>query len=386
MKIRALSASDRNNYGDLLFPLILKKYLSRKTSKSTFDNYGIIESDLTNFGALKTKSFKRLNRDIKMDKEESTLVIAGGEVLGGNWLNIYRFVSTFYNYIYHNKYLHSLFLKTKILEKTNYITRSSSVPFVLDGPNFSNTKIVYNSVGANGVYKILYKRRYIKYFNNIENLSVRDKKSQLHFSQVGIESKLVPDSAILMSDFFCDELENVSLECKKFQERRYVFLQLGNKKGPDDIKSFVENVKSFADRHSLEVVLCPIGLAMDHSDDKLLKKIHSKYSDIFSYYDPKNLYEIMFLLKNSNLYLGTSLHGFITAQSFNVPFFVFTQKIQKLKYYLDSWFDNSAEKYGSFSDFDKVEKLFTNFDYELEQGRTERHKELVRQNISKFLL
>lgn len=386
MKVRAFAASDRNNYGDLLFPMVIEKYLERHSKNSQFYNYGIIKSDLSYFGALPTQSFSDLNEDVKKDTESSVVVIAGGEVLGGTWLNIYRFISSFYNFIYHNRFLHYFMRKTKVLEIANLYFKNSSVPFVLDGNDFSNTKIVYNSVGALGVSKILKQNKYVKYFKNIDNLSVRDMHSQSQFTKAGIDAKLIPDSALLMSDLFSAELEAVSDNCKLFAEKKYIFLQLGNKKGPDDIADFVKNVKLFADKHQLEIVLCPIGLALDHSDDILLKKMHETYPDIFTYYHPENLFEIMYLLKNSKLYLGTSLHGFVTSQSFNVPFYIFPQKIEKLKYYINTWFENGKDKYGSFEDFSKVEKLYTNFNYEVESANTDRHKQLINQNLSTFLL
>ena len=113
--------------------------------------------------------------------------------------------------------------------------------------------------------------------------------------------------------------------------------------------------------------------------------MHASYPDIFTYYHPKSLFEIMYLLKNAKLYLGTSLHGFVTSQSFNVPFYIFPQKIEKLKHYLDTWFDNSKDKYGSFEDFEKVENLYSNFDYDLENTLTEKHKKLISQNLASFL-
>ena len=60
MKIKIFAASDRNNYGDLLFPLVIKKILEKDFPNYTIENYGIIKSDLSFFGALPTNSFKSL--------------------------------------------------------------------------------------------------------------------------------------------------------------------------------------------------------------------------------------------------------------------------------------------------------------------------------------
>lgn len=386
MKIRAFAASDRNNYGDLIFPLVIKKYFEKNAEYFEFLNYGIIKSDLSYFGALPTKSFNQLINSVRRDKEKSIIIIAGGEVLGSNWLNIYRFINTFFNKLYHNKYTSSFLKKTNLLERLNLKRFGSSVPFILDGKYFSNSKIIYSSVGALAIEELLKKDGYISYFKNVNILSVRDNVSHSFFKNAGISASLIPDSALLMSDLFSNELQSVSDKCKSVGSKKYLFLQLGNTKGPDDLDLFVENLKKFSKKHSLEIVLCPIGLALDHSDNILLKKIVEEYPNVFKYYEPQTIFEIMYLLKNASLYLGTSLHGFITSQSFNVPFFIFPQKIQKLKFYIDTWFDNAAEKYGEFEDFYKVERLYLNYNFELEKQNTDKHKELIKKNLSSFIL
>ena len=383
--INVFAASDRNNYGDLLFPILMKKFLKNENLDFTFSNYGIIKSDLACFGALPTLSFNELVKKSKSSSENSYIVIAGGEVLGGGWLNLYRFVNTFWNSIYHNRYARFIVNKTSILEHYSLQINHSSKPFILDGRQFKNTKIVYNAVGAQGAKKMLASNKnYIKYFKNVSYLSVRDKVSKNHFDSFQIPNNLIPDSALIMSDVIDTEFDDyVTQDCRIIATQKYAYVQLGNNKGPDDLKVFVQNLKKFSKQNDLKIVLCPIGLALDHSDDILLKNIQEGNPE-FTYYHPKNLYEIMFLLKESRIYIGTSLHGVVTAQSFNKPFFVFPQKIPKLKIYIDTWFNNPEKWYGEFEEYDKMQNIYSEFDIEKQTIETTRQKQIIKSHYSKI--
>lgn len=194
MHIRILSASDRNNYGDLLFSLVIFKYLKKNKKEYTLKNYAIFNSNLQSFGALPTYSLKSLVADVKKEKNASQkIIIAGGEVIGGNWLNILRYSKSFWQLVQRNRMLRVLFSKTGLLDKYFAINLSSSKPFILDGQTFYNTQIIYNSVGANGSKRILSVNKYREYFRRISLLSVRDYSSKDKFDKYEIEAKLVPD-------------------------------------------------------------------------------------------------------------------------------------------------------------------------------------------------
>ncbi|MAZ72732.1 MAG: hypothetical protein CMC70_06260, partial [Flavobacteriaceae bacterium] len=192
------------------------------------------------------------------------------------------------------------------------------------------------------------------------------------------------DSALIMSDLISSEFNYyVSKELLEIIKFKYAFVQFGNNKGPDNLNSFINNLKEFSNKNNLKIILCPIGLALDHSDDKLLKKIQKIEKD-FLYYEPKNLYEIMFLIKESNIYIGTSLHGVITAQSFNKPFFVFPEKINKLKVYIETWFENAEKLFGEFDEFQKLQEHYFNFDYEKQKEDNKRQKQIIYEHYSKI--
>lgn len=384
MKIKIFAASDRNNYGDLLFPLVIKKILEKDFPNYTIENYGIIKSDLSFFGALPTNSFKSLIHGIKKENNFK-LVIAGGEVLGGGWLNILRFLNSFWNKVFHTRILNAALNRSKFLERLFGAKYGSSRPFVFDKNQKAEPHIYYNSVGALSVNRILKEKNIKRYFQNVSLVSVRDDKSKEYFDKSGIKAKLIPDSALIMSDLFQDELNaKVSDNCKELSKSPSIILQLGTTKGPDDLQGFIDEIEKLSKELGLKVVLCPIGLALDHGDDLILKKIE-KLNTAFEYYHPENVFEIMYLISQSQMYLGTSLHGLITAQSFNVPFFVFPEKIPKIKIYIETWFDNAQDLHGDFFDIDKIKRRIASFDAIKESDRLNTQKHMVYENLNSIL-
>ena len=94
--IYILSASDRYNYGDLLFPIILIKELE-KLGDYKFFNIATIKSDLSKRGALPTQNYKAL---YSATGQNNYLIVAGGEVLGANWSRLYSFLKPLYYKVY----------------------------------------------------------------------------------------------------------------------------------------------------------------------------------------------------------------------------------------------------------------------------------------------
>lgn len=273
-EIYYLSASDRLNYGDLLFPIIFNKVMSSIDSSIIFNNYSTIDSNLTHFDALKTKSYRKFYKDI--NKTGGNIIIGGGEVLFSSWSILYGFINPFFSKIsnsYKFKAFENKFNFTKYLLSNGAI----NYPFIPSTKNFSSkVKIQYISVGG-GFFGV-------KSDKNIESLkdslltssyiSVRDIRTQNSLVEKGIPSQLFPDSALIMSDFFPNDLlvEKTSLEVDLLP-KRYLFLQIGNNKGPKNISEFSSKILEQAKSLNMDVILCPIGQSPNHEDQIILNKI-----------------------------------------------------------------------------------------------------------------
>ena len=92
-------------------------------------------------------------------------------------------------------------------------------------------------------------------------------------------------------------------------------------------------------QHGLRALLLPIGRYVGLDDQIALRGILDVIrtpADIVS--DQASIWEIMAVLASARLFVGTSLHGNVTSQSFAVPHIGLKyDKVSKLDHYLGSW-------------------------------------------------
>lgn len=382
-KILFLSAADRLNYGDLLFPILFKKVLKKNKITVEFKNFGLVKSDLSSFGALKTKSYKKLIKASKLDN--SVLIVGGGEALFPTFTTLYSYINRSFNYLLK-------FYKFKKLEKKYTISSKLLVskkikyPFTPSKTFFNNDsiKIIYNSVGGTFVNINPNDIKYlINFMNESDYVSVRDNRSYDSLTKNNIQCRLSPDSALIMSDFYSKkDLSIVSSLDVKTLPMHYYVVQIGSGKTPKNFDDFFNKLLKSSKEKGFKIVLCPIGLASGHDDFEVLSNINNQYPETVLI-QPQNIFDIMLILANSKCYFGTSLHGLITAQSYNVPFFLFNKNIQKLKSYSETWMTEFC-----FEVDDAFDTIIKNWNFEVYKHKTENQKQLVYKNyqtmFSKF--
>ncbi|WP_299251622.1 polysaccharide pyruvyl transferase family protein [uncultured Lacinutrix sp.] len=377
--VHFLSASDRINYGDLLFPIIFKKVI--KQEEIDFYNYGIIKSDLSHFGGIPTMSYKKLQSNTK--KYGGTVIIGGGEVFFATWKLLYSYINSFYSKLVKSAFFNRVDGKLKI---TNALLMKEKVllPFSPLPSEINNADVLYNAVGGAffGSKESDYNKAIIKRLNASKYISVRDKRTSDSLKKYGVKSKVSPDSALIMSDYFpTKELENLISIVKTNLPKKYVFIQMGKGKSPKDFLSFSKELEIQLKKTNLEAILCPIGLASLHEDDVELKKLE-KFSDIFHLVYPKNIYDIMYLIAESDCYLGTSLHGLITAQSYNKPFIPLNKKIRKTDYYCKTWAEKVSSGCLDYNEIEKLSELIINWDFKGMNNKTVEQKKMVYNNFN----
>jgi len=378
--IHFLSASDRINYGDLLFPILFKSVLERHYPQTVFLNYAVVKSDFSRFGALPTASYLSFQRKVKL--LGGNVVIGGGEVFFTEWRTLYSFISPTYSKLLKNSYFKRLNAKidfAKIVLSHNKV----AIPFCPSKEELENNQLnlFFSSVG--GVFfGTKEKPKNSKLINTLQKsslLSVRDQRSFDSMKLFGLSPKLVPDSAIIMSDIFAQDFLYSGTNLKTLKDKKYMFLQLGRYKSPNDLKAFVKQLKSVGAQLELEIVLCPIGLAPGHEDDVVLNKIH-KLEASFTLIKPKNIYDIMFAISNASLYVGTSLHGLITAQSFGRPYVGLNKNLPKLDSYIKTWTDKEMGCI-DFESIDAIIPIYKKWDFELIGQQLVRQKQMVYDNL-----
>lgn len=365
--IHLLSAADRFNYGDLLFSLILTKELDAAGNYNIL-NYATTDSDLTNLGAIKTSKYTSL---YGVTPGNNWLLIAGGEVMGANWSRLMSFIYKPFFWIYEKA---EIFNQLNALEKATkyYLGVNSNLAFVPNEEIIKNNfNIIYNSVGGIFFEKNNYKNDLKNLENNIKYFSTRDAISHESISRTGIKDvKLTPDSAILMSKHYPREklLQMTSSAISNIPEN-YITLQLGYKKSIGNFDEIAQQMEMLSNELELPIILCPIGNCPGHDDSLALEIIAQKVKNAILI-KPKNLWDIMHVISNSKIFVGTSLHGVITAMSYSIPYLGINKEIHKLDAYLKTW---GIQEFNTCIDFIQIAeqgiKVATANSIKLEESR-----------------
>ena len=337
-KIYIFGPHDRFNYGDLLFPMMLE-YAFKKISNQSFDfiKASIVSSDLTKLGGCNSISYKNLVKEIT---DGDILIVAGGESLKAKWKVLYSFINKPYSWLINRPSLFN-FIKNIKIEKY-LLGAKSEFPFCINKADFKdNIKVFYNSVGGGRNLE----GQLIKNLENSDYLAVRDRNSFAFLEQVNIKSVfLVPDSAIILSDVFpVDYLLNSnnrnSTKAQFFLSRqeKYIFFQVSKNRIKKDFNEIVSQLEALSVAQQCTILLCPIGTALGHEDHVALRKIFEKLNCSKYLVETPHIEDIITLLSQAKLYVGSSLHGAITAMSYGVPYITLDERQSKISAYIKTW-------------------------------------------------
>ena len=389
-KIGILGPHDRFNYGDLLFPIMIKKAIEKKRGISFYEikNYSLVKANLTNKGGVESENYRKLYRDTD-NSEIDALIVAGGESLRTNWNGLYSFINPFYFRIFRHPRIPPFFKKDIFIQKI--LGGRGKNPFMINRNLFKTKfKIIYNSVG--GGQNLSAEK--LNIVLNSDYLSFRENNS-FDYIKTRTDKKvfLVPDCAIVMSDFYKKKSFQNSMKIRKeIREmlcNNYIFFQVSKYKNDNKLDEAIQQLNKISNQFNLKIILCPIGTAKGHEDQFPLKYIYSKVNkDYYYYINSPNVEEIMSLIAYSSLYVGTSLHGIITSMSYGVPYIGLTTSQKKLIYYLNSWGIKELNKVLNVENFIKTAEYCLNKGKELSKKiliQTSHQKEEYYKSVVRFL-
>ncbi|RST74171.1 polysaccharide pyruvyl transferase family protein [Siminovitchia acidinfaciens] len=373
-KVALLGAFDRFNYGDLLFPIILEKYLKENLKiQCEFEYYGLIQSDLTSLGGKKTNAIDELYLNNAFKKDDC-LILVGGEMLGATWYQMILCLieSKFLSFSYKvAKKLTSEKRVSNFLQKKMNVP--NSLPWVINPENFdAPVKVMYNAVGGSSIPALHNSEKHYlsQAMERAKYISVRDKISKDNLENASVNKRKIkefPDSAIIMSDMFQKEQLPTKFNKEALnwlnKNKPYLVFQVNNDIGKNKVNLIGKQLLDIHNKTGFEIVLLPIGTAANHEDHIPLKKIYDYLGRPSFVFLPQkeNIYEIMGLIAYSQIYIGTSLHGAITALSYNVPHLAFTDTITKLIEFIKTWEPEEGLIYTNVNDMSNniMEKVKT---------------------------
>lgn len=343
-RIALVGAYDRFNYGDLLFPLITNQELRRRGIAAETRPFSLREADLSRYGAIANRRMRELY-DGSFLRDGDVCMINGGGTLGVDWIDIYSHTLGPVG----NKALYyggRLIGRTPVdrLIRRRFAGRSCT-PFIIAPGDFQQRiDVVYNAVGGTEIASLPDSLRQAAYqaLQQAQYLSVRDAQVRDILTPAAPPSgvNLSPDSAVLMSHFYpVDKLSHhARSDLRALLAQPYACVQANvgfGSANTDHVRVICEGLYQ---QHGLRALLLPIGRYTGLDDDLYLRGLSQQLRTPHALVpDDASIGEIMLTIARSTLFLGTSLHGNITAQSFAVPHLGLNSRSPKLGAYLQTW-------------------------------------------------
>ena len=167
-------------------------------------------------------------------------------------------------------------------------------------------------------------------------LSVRDEYSKRHLQEAGVSEPIaiVPDTAILLPNHWTKEsLAPLAQKLlKPFQLEKTPFLAFQMHPGLErSIPQIAEVLDHLSQSLQQPIVLLPIGFC--HQDHRCLSRLHQEAKGRFHFlHKPLDCKSVAAVIAHAGSFIGTSLHGNITAFAYGVPHLIYhAAKLKKLE-------------------------------------------------------
>jgi len=374
-------AFDRYNFGDNLMPIVLEEYFKRYDldKRYRFEFAYIAESDLTNYGCKKTVAINGL---LTKDNKESVLIVVGGEVLGARLGTLFTHVQDSLLAVKLLKFVNRWAppLVSKIAQM--FYPCRWEYPYV-PGNDFFSGKIIFNTVGGRSPSSQL------KRLKESVFISARDERTHSFFVENKIQAEMVPDSVLMISDLFSvDTLEDKVRTglVDNLKHKKYIIIQVCPYKKPCEEDELAEEILRFTSQYpDYKVVLLPIGYASGHDDVIFLRNLQEKIPDCTELLYELTVWEILYVIANASAFYGTSLHGVITAMSYNVPYFSINSEIKKISSFLSTWSIAPLNKPIPYNSIVENFRMTQSIDYEQLSINTKDKIKLIKNSVDKMI-
>lgn len=337
-----IGAFDRFNYGDLLFPIVIEAQL--KTFEHPFEAtyFGIVNSDLSTLGGKPTQDIQAFYRACNESTGHTSVIVAGGEAVAVTWSSLLLALNKSFKRTH--RFHHRI---NKVFNLNTFAKRvlhgKTDLPFVFTKSDFSAVdRIIFNSLGGSELNPAIFDQfpKLRNQLRQVDYFAVRDNATRINLGKQGIDTQLYPDSAILMSKFYPTArlAERVSPPIAEFVAAKrgaYVFFQIKDNHAKTNEARLAAELDKVAAHSAMDLCFCPIGKALNHDDHLALQRIAPLLEYSPAVFDEVSIWDIMYLIANAGVYVGTSLHGAITAMSYAVPYVGIA--VPKLDSYLQTW-------------------------------------------------
>lgn len=292
-----IGAFDIENYGDLLFTDVLNGQMKKRIDVDEIFYFAPNECIMpnTNRKVYCLKSLEDMHKKYNFDA-----IILGG----GDFIHLQKVMMKF-SHLGRSWELYDVLYMWVI---PSLVANKYNVPLLWNCPG---VPIPFSENDSN-IVNIL--------CNSADYISVRDPEAKKVLKDALEKDTInvVPDSVLSIRDIYTtDYLLNIFNNLKLgIESKKYIFFQGNSSISDDDLKICADTLKKIKEETGFEILLQTIGYAL--GDQEALEKIYNYYPDDFILCNHHTQFEILSLVAHAALYIGTSLHGSITSNAYEV--------------------------------------------------------------------
>lgn len=325
-------AYDRFNYGDMMMPLAISRWIERNRPE-------VLERYQFRFASLSTSDFRARNclpteailEVCNNASEKAVLVVTGGEVCGAKRAGLFMHNSR-------DDAEHREKRRQRRKEPDQFEARLiSEIGDIWEYPYLpprealpTGGRVILNAIGgmvpgsAIDVSDVRWSR-----LENADYISVRDQR----LAQGPRVVHLAPCAVSLIAEGYFRDLDDGAPPC----DEPYFVVQCAANLENIDLQALANDIRTLSAESGLRPVLVPLATASGHWDHKALGAVHAELGGLAIMDEENSLSSILTAFRHAEFYIGTSLHGTITAMAYGIPYFPFKKSVRKLGAYLNAW-------------------------------------------------
>jgi hypothetical protein len=336
-----LGTFDVENYGDLLYPVVFRRILEGYDARARVRLYSYLDGAAPQDAGFETTALRSLF-DPASKTTPRGIVVGGGDILrtdsalvaehyraadGGRPGRLLRSLGPagFLRYLVVNRLpapRGGRFYAGRF--RSRWMNHPGAGPFLIDRDDLPGAPAVcYLSCGVPHEFSAAEREGVARAFDKADFIYLRDEQSRAKLMRAGVarEVRVAPDLIVTLGDYFPREAEArrgraIMSRCGAEAGRPVLCFQC--KPHPEfSAREIVGQLQHYRRRTGNEVVLLPLGYC--HGDHVFLAELAKESGGALRYAGVRSVYDMIAVIAASSMFVGTSLHGNITAFSYGLP-------------------------------------------------------------------
>ncbi len=312
-------AFDRHNFGDLLFPHIIAALLQDRP----FLYAGLAHRDLRPYGGHQILPIHEVVANMK--QQPFNLIHVGGEILTcDHWLAAVMLLP--------EEQVQPIIARLdphpreKMIWAQQVLKMHDLAPYCFSRATSPQcNQVIYNSVGGVDLATSdsAFHKEIIQKLKAADLVTVRDKYTQSLLRKSDVDTQLLPDPAVMITELFAQKINRES-STRNYQAlfpAGYIAVQFSADFGDDKtLRTIAAELDKLMTATGLGIVFFRAGAAPWHDDlncyQRTIAFMKNHQTMIF---DSLNIWSICALITSSRIFCGSSLHGRIIAMANGIP-------------------------------------------------------------------